>query len=148
MAGLSRGKEMNTFWQKWLDCWCIAVGLFGALVAGVGFASTDLGGRAWLHVIGNYDLLDPDRGMRFGIGILGAVTFGWAASLFVAFRATHKLSGDQGPIWRAYAGALLLWCVLDSSISIHNGFTVNAVTNTLFLAGFILPLMRAGYLSR
>ncbi len=139
---------MNSFWQRWLDWWCVAVGLFGILVAGTGFDVTDGLGRIWLEMIGGYQLSVPDRGMRFGTGILGAVTFGWAASLFVAFRATHKLAVDQGAIWRGYSVAMTLWCVLDSAISVSNGFALNAVTNTLFLIAFLLPLFRTGYFDR
>ena len=138
---------MAGFWQKWLMLWCVAVAVFGLVLAGGAFAATDGITRGLLVVLGHPWPAVPDAHHRFSVGLMGAVTLGWGATLMPAFRALGLLDPRQAaPLWRTMTLAILGWFVIDSAISIATGFWLNAVSNTLLVILFLVPVVRGGVL--
>jgi hypothetical protein len=43
---------------------------------------------------------------------------------------------------------VLIWFVVDSVLSVATGFALNAVSNTLFVALFMVPAVKLGFFSR
>jgi hypothetical protein len=136
---------MTAFWKNWLNLWCLAVTLFGAILALGAFAPTD--GLARLV----FDLFqmpfpdDMDSLHRFSIGLMGAVTMGWGMTLYVAFQAAHLLDPGHAPrIWRSVTIIALIWYVVDSYISVATGYWMNAVSNTLIMALYLVAIWRSG----
>lgn len=141
-----REPAMTDFWRNWLTILCGAIGAFGLVLIGTGFTATSGPGLAVLRLMNPAATLDFDPTLRFGFGLLGAVTLGWSVTLLAAFRAADRLGAAGAPVWRLLTGGLIGWYLIDSTISIATGFTLNAVSNTLFLAAFLLPAWRAGVL--
>lgn len=135
---------MNDFWKRWLTAWACGVILFGLVLAGAGFAATDMLAMKTFQLFG-VTAFAPDAMHRFSIGLMGAVTMGWGMTFLVAFRALHNLECSQAaPIWRQLTVVALLWYVIDSWISVANGVGMNAVSNTLVVALFLIPVMQSG----
>jgi hypothetical protein len=50
--------------------------------------------------------------------------------------------------WRGLTGAMLAWFVIDSAASVSTGAPVNAVSNAVFLATFLIPILASGVLAQ
>ena len=136
------------FWRRWLTLWCAGVGVFGLVLYGVGFAATTAPAAAVFALLGNPLPLEPDRYLRFATSLMGAVSLGWAMTLYVACRAAWRLTGAASvAAWRGLTLAAFVWFVIDSNASIANGFPLNAVSNTGLLVLFLIPLLASRVLS-
>lgn len=76
--------------------------------------------------------------LRFVYGVLGAVMVGWGVSMVWVLIGPYGRGERAG--WLALATPLAIWYVIDSSLSVTQGFWQNAVLNSLFAALFALPL--------
>ena len=126
--------------------WCAAVGLFGLVLTGAAFESTDGVARAVLTVMGQAaPTFDPP--LRFAVALMGAVTLGWGMTLAIAMRALHQIPAAQAaPIWRALTAAVVIWFVVDSTVSVATGFALNAVSNAAFLVAYLVAMLGSGVL--
>ncbi len=135
---------MSSFWRTWLKVWCVGVGLFGLVLAGAAFEATSGPTRLVYGLIGGPAMLDMDATLRFSIALMGAVTLGWSVTMFAAIEAACLL-GDRGrPVWRLITVSLGVWYVVDSSLSVATGFGLNAVSNTLIVAAYLVPVLMSG----
>ena len=138
---------MSKDWQNWLSAWAILVTVFGLVLAGGAFAETDGLTTMLFTLFGNPLPSDIDAHHRFAIGLMGAVTMGWGLTYYGAFRALHALDpATAAPIWRYLLLTGSVWFVIDSAISIATGFWMNAVSNTVFIVLFMIPLFKTGAL--
>ena len=139
---------MTGLWKTWMTVWCWAVVVFGLALAGAGLPATDGLTRVLFAILGDPASFHLDNQARFTIALMGAVTLGWALTMATAMRAAIAL-GDAGrPVWVGLTGSLLVWFVIDSSLSIATGFPLNAASNTVILVTYLLPLWRSGVLRR
>jgi hypothetical protein len=136
--------NMTDFWKKWLNIWCLAIVTFGAILAAATFPATDGLVRALFDVIAP-EPLNLSASLRFSVGLVGAVTMGWGGTLYAAFKATHMLDAAKAaPVWKAITTMAVTWYVIDSGISIATGFWLNAVSNTVFLLLYLIPVLKSG----
>jgi hypothetical protein len=56
--------------------------------------------------------------------------------------------GADPALWRGLSRAILIWYVVDSALSVVTGVPINALTNTLFVALFLMPAVKLGFFSR
>ncbi|HEV2567481.1 hypothetical protein [Sphingomonas sp.] len=137
---------MSDFWRKWVVIWCLAIGLFGVVLTLAAVPGNDSMLVALLSQFGPAPQ-SIDAPLQFATGLMGAVTMGWAATLYMAFRAAELLPADEaGRFWHGILGGVVLWYVVDCSLSVATRFGLNVVPNTLFLIAFLLPLWAAGVL--
>ena len=138
---------MDKMWQNWFSAWAIGVVLFGVLLAGGAFAATDGLLRTLLALFGNPLPEVMDAHHRFGFGLMGAVSIGWGLTFWVLFKALAVIDTTHaGSIWRKLTWAVIVWYVVDGYISIATGFWMNAVSNTVLLALYLIPLFKSGVL--
>jgi hypothetical protein len=136
---------MTDFWRNWLTLWCWAAGLFGAVLALGGLPATS--GPAFALLSLQYGApVAADAPVRYATALVGAVTMGWAATMFFAIRAADRLGTRGADIWRGLIWAMAFWYVVDSALSIATGFALNAVSNTLLVVLFLIPVLRTGVL--
>jgi hypothetical protein len=136
---------MAKIWQNWFSAWAIGVMIFGLVVAGGAFAATDGLLRALLSLFGNPLPAAPDAHHRFTYGLMGAATMGWGLTFWTSFKALALLdTSTAAPLWRALTLAVLIWYGIDSYISIATGFWMNAVSNTILLVLYFIPLLKSG----
>ncbi|MDZ4760010.1 MAG: hypothetical protein SGJ21_02935 [Alphaproteobacteria bacterium] len=130
-----------------MTVWCWMTLLLGLLFALAALPATDGGARLFYDAvdwpIDGAVIFDPQ--MRFTLGVLGAVMMGWALTIFGMVKAADILGA---PVWRALTGAMVAWYVLDSAISVFTGFPINAVSNTVFLATYLLPVLATRAMAR
>ncbi len=139
---------MTLFWQRWLYVWCGVVTVFGLILCGAGLAATGAPSFALLHILNPSVMITVDAPLRCSIGLMGAVTFGWGLTLFTTIRAALALGDWGGSVWRSLLISVGVWYLIDSFISIATGFGLNAVSNTVLLLAFLLPILRTGVLSK
>ncbi len=138
---------MSIFWKNWLTVWAWAVVLFGVALAGFAFEASSSFTRLFYTLIGNPVALEPGQHMRFAMGLIGCITVGWGITFMAAFKAAHMLTGQAAAsIWRLTTAAVVIWYVIDSSISAATGFPLNAVSNTVLLALYLIPIRASGAL--
>ena len=136
---------MSKVWQNTFSAWSIFVALFGLVLAGGAFAATDGLTAALFTLFGNPLPSDIDAHHRFAIGLMGAVTMGWGLTYYGAFKALFALEPTvAAPIWRYLLAISFVWYVIDSGISIATGFWMNAVSNTIVMVLFLIPLLKSG----
>ena len=139
---------MNSFWQRWLTLWCVAVGLFGLVLYGAGYAATRGPTAVLFGAFGNPYPMEPDRYLSFTTSLMGAVTFGWSVALYTSFRAIWLLERESSAsVWRILSVGVVIWYIIDSVASVANGFGLNAVSNTLFTVLFFVPVIASRALS-
>lgn len=139
---------MSAFWRNWMTGFCLATGLFGIILAGGAFEITSGPTRLVFDLLNGPGELHFDPYLRFSLAVLGAVTIGWSLTLLAAIRAANQSGKQHGrPIWVMVTASVVSWYVIDSALSIATGFRLNAVLNTVFLAAFLLPVLRSGVLS-
>jgi pheromone shutdown protein TraB len=134
---------MTGFWKTWMTVWCWGVFVFGAALATAASPATDGVAQALYSLIGArpHDAAFFEQpGMRFSVGLMGAVSMGWALTLLAVIRIADAAT------WRALTGALLVWFVVDNVISVATGYPLNAVSNTLLVAAYLAPLLASGVL--
>jgi hypothetical protein len=140
-----KGSAMSKIWQHWFSAWAVFVTLFGLVLVGGAFEATDGLTRALFSLFGNPIPESPDRLHRFAIGLMGAVTMGWGLTFLGAFKALYQMEpAKAAPIWRYLLLVSLIWYVVDSAISITTGFWMNAVSNTIVIILFLIPLLKSG----
>jgi hypothetical protein len=139
---------MSSFWRNWMTGFCLATGLFGIILVGGGFEITSGPTRLIFDLLNGPGELRLDPHMRFSLAVLGAVTIGWSLTLLAAVQAANQLGKRLGKsIWILVTASVVSWYVIDSSLSIATGFGLNAIPNTVFMAAFLLPVIRSGVLS-
>jgi hypothetical protein len=141
-----REDSMTGFWRNWLTIWAWGVVGFGLLLAAGGFAATDGAARLLLANFYSGGVVVWGEPLHFAVGLMGALTIGLGLLVMAAARAADALGAQGRPIWMMTLQALTVWYVIDSSISCANGFTINAISNTLLLATFLAPLLASGVL--
>ncbi|WP_421931097.1 hypothetical protein [Phenylobacterium sp.] len=137
---------MTRFWRTWMTGWCWGVALFGLVLAGAGLEATSGPTRLIFGLLDGPEALELNAQMRFSVALMGAVTLGWALTLLAAIGAAHQLGERARTTWRGITASLLVWYVLDSSLSVATGFGLNAVSNTVIFAAFLVPILRGGVL--
>lgn len=136
---------MTDFWRSYFTLWSLFIIVFGFVLVGAGLTATDGIATLIFGIVGATDIAWTPV-LRFAVALMGAVTLGWGMTLLVAIRAAIAL-GDQGPaVWRGILLAMMVWWVLDSAMSVATGFWLNAVSNSLIVAAFVIGLIGSGAL--
>jgi hypothetical protein len=139
---------MTGFWRSWMTVWAWIVIAFGVILATGGLSATEGVSRLVYMLIGNPLPETLDAHHRFANALMGAVTIGWGFTLLALLRATDLLGDRAGPVWKGLLTSVLVWYVIDGYLSWATGFPMNIASNTLLLAGLLLPLWRSGVLAR
>lgn len=137
---------MSGFWRNWLTIWCWAVGLFGLTLTGAAAEITSGPVRLLFDIFNGPGELDLDAHMRFSVALLGAVTLGWSLTFAAAFQAAHMLGDRSRPVWIMITASVVGWYAIDSSLSIATGFPLNAASNTILFAAYLVPVIASGVL--
>ena len=137
---------MTGFWKAWLEGWCWLVGLAGVMFLAVAIPGADGAARLFYDLV--YWPLDGASGWgeptRLTASLLGSVMIGWAMTVRTLAQAAVS-TGDPA-LWRGMTLAIVTWYVLDSGASIASGVPVNALSNTLFVGGYLIPVLASGVL--
>ncbi|MGA0604253.1 hypothetical protein ACO2Q3_26355 [Caulobacter sp. KR2-114] len=143
---------MSGFWRGWFVVWCVSIGLFGAVLCGGAFEATSGPVKLILSILHGAGAPPFDATLRFSLGVMGAVSIGWAVSLVFTVRAAIDLEaqgrGQGRALWRAIGAGIAAWFVIDSTLSVATGFAWNVAPNLLLAGGYAVGLMGSGVLKR
>ena len=137
-----------TFWQKWMVVVGIAIVVFGIFMAALsGSPLFDLFNRQidpafW----GREQSLGTILGFQHWIyGGWGATIAGWG--VFLTFISYFPFRNKEKWAWNCLSLGLLVWFVLDTSISLFYSVYFNAAFNTalLILAGLPIVFTRTEF---
>lgn len=139
---------MTGFWRKAMMVWALSIALFGAVLMAGAFPQTDAIARTLFALMGGAELT-MNAPLRFSIGLMGAVTFGWALMVLAAASVSHLMAPEVCRLlWRRISWAMAGWFVVDCAISLATGFGLNVASNLALTAAFVAILMGAGVFAR
>jgi len=128
-----------SFWRRWLFVVSLILALFGVVMALLNVLFDLFNSQIDPVFWGAAGIpADTARFQRWIYGILGATVAGWAVSL--AFIAHYRFKARERWAWNSMAAGLLVWYLLDTSISLVFGVSFNAIFNTVLLVLVALPL--------
>ena len=61
---------MRRFWRNWLTAWCLAVGVFGVVLAGAGLDATGGSARLLMRVLNGGTAVDFNAPFRFSVALM------------------------------------------------------------------------------
>ena len=131
-----------SFWSKWLFAVSIVVVVFGIFMALFnGTAAFNLFNDQINPVFWKNRQItkETDSFQRFVYGAWGATVAGWG--VFMAFIARVPFVKKERWAWYCLFSGILLWYIVDTSISLYYGVVFNALFNTLLFVSGFLPLM-------
>lgn len=138
---------MTPLWKTWLNLWCMGVVLFGLVLALAAVPGADHLGRTIFVMFlddkaaaADFDL----PSVRFGLGLQGALTIGWGLLMTGVMR---NAAPGNTELWRWLTLSLTAWYVIDSAISLSTGFSLNAVSNTILIVTYLIPVLASGVLN-
>ena len=135
-------RPLSEFWMTWMTGYCVAVALFGIVLAGGAFDVTSGPVRIIFNLMNGPGEFDLVPAMRFSLGVLGAVSLGWSVTLYAAVQAANQLGRPSGrSIWIMITASVVCWYLIDSTLSIATGFWMNAIPNTILMAAFLVPVV-------
>jgi hypothetical protein len=131
-----------SFWQRWLFVVGAVISVFGVLMALLsGTQLFDLFNRQIDPAFWGTNAVDnAARGFQHWLyGVWGATVAGWGITL--TFIAQYPFRKREGWAWNGLVFGLVVWFVLDTSLSMFYKVYFNVIFNTvlLFLAG--LPVL-------
>ena len=131
-----------SFWQRWLFVVGILIAVFGILMTFLGGTSLfDVFNRQIDPVFWGSNVVEESaRGFQGWIyGVWGATIAGWG--IFVAFIAHYPFRNRERWAWNCLVAGILVWFVLDTSLSIFHKVYFNAAFNTALLLLAMLPII-------
>lgn len=137
---------MTRFWHNWFLAWCISIGVFGAVLAGAGFTATEGPVSFVLVSLNGPSPVEFDPLLRFATALMGAVTIGWAVTLYLLIGAAADLGGKGRAIWNAITAGMVAWFVIDGCLSVATGYGLNLIPNSLLAALYLIGLKGSGVL--
>jgi hypothetical protein len=130
-----------SLWQRWLFVVGLIMSAFGVLLALFNatplFALFDrqINPVFW----GTVDIPGEARDFQKWVyGVLGATLAGWG--VFLAFIAHHPFKQKEKWAWNCILAGLLVWFIIDTTISLNFKVYFNAAFNTALFAAVALPL--------
>jgi hypothetical protein len=140
--------SMTIFWQRWLHAWCWGIIAFGALLTACVIPA--LSGPARFIVDLAFWPLDGQptltaRDAVLSLSVAGAVTLGWGVLMLGLVR--DPVLSSEPRVWSLMTTALVIWFMVDSAASILAGAHVNALSNLLLTAGWVIPVVASGVLA-
>jgi hypothetical protein len=132
--------------RAWMALWCAGVALFGVVLAAGGLPATDGPVRLILTLLSGGEAPQFSGALRFSLAVMGAVSIGWAITLWAAIAAAGRMGPAGAGLWRGVAASVLVWFLVDSALSVATGYWRNLIPNVLLLTGFFVPVWRASLL--
>ena len=139
---------MSAFWRAYFGVFCISLVLFGAVLSAAAFAPTSGPVSLLMTLLSGGTAANFEPALRFSLGLMGAITIGWAVMNYGVMRLAFTLGTQARPLWDAITAGLISWYVIDGICSIATGFALNLIPNTALAAMYLVGLTQSGALKR
>jgi hypothetical protein len=137
-----KSRDDGDFWATWLFVVVVALGVFGVALALLNATPLfDLFHRQIDPVFwGTQPVASVTRDYQHWIyGVLGAVLAGWGSTL--AFVVWFPFRARQPWAWWCLGVGIVLWCVIDTSVSLSFRVYFNVAFNLVIFLATLLPLV-------
>lgn len=134
-------RDAVDFWATWLFVVVVALSVFGVALALLSATPLFTLFHQQIDPVfwGTQPLSSATRAYQQWIyGVLGAVLAGWGTTL--AFVAWVPFRARQRWAWWCLGLGLVLWGIIDTSLSVAFGVTFNVAFNLVILLATLLPL--------
>ena len=131
-----------SFWQRWLFVVGVFVSVFGVMMAFLsGTPLFDLFNRQIDPAFWGKNAIDDGtrQFQRWVYGVWGATIAGWG--IILTYIVRYPFSRKERWSWNCLVFGLLVWFILDTSLSVVYKVYFNAVFNTTLLIVAGLPLV-------
>ncbi len=131
-----------SFWQKWLLVVGIVIAVFGTLMALLsGTPLFDLFNQQIDPAFWGTNAVGESAKVfqQWVYGVWGATIAGWG--IFVTFIAHYPFREKKRWAWDCLVTGMLVWFVLDTSLSVYYQVYFNAAFNTALLILTLLPVV-------
>jgi len=131
-----------SFWKKWLLVVGVAITAFGLLMAvSSGTSLFDLFNRQIDPVFWGVNVTDDAtrKFQQWVYGAWGATIAGWG--IVLTYIARYPFSQKERWAWDSLVLGVLIWFILDTSLSLFHKVYFNVALNTVLLILGMLPLM-------
>lgn len=135
---------MSAFWRAYFGVFCLSLVLFGALLSAGAFAPSSGPIAGLMAILSGGETIVLTSALRFCLGLMGAITIGWAVMIFGVMQVAFKLGAQGRPLWDAITSGLIIWYVIDGVCSIATGFALNIIPNTALAAMYWVGLTQSG----
>ena len=137
-------ERMSTFsfWQKWLFAVAVLITIFGVIMVFVsGTPLFDLFNRQIDPVFWGVNAVDASakQFQQWVYGVLGATMAGWG--IFIASVARYPFRKKERWAWNCIAFGLVVWFILDTSLSYYHKVYFNVVFNMVLFILAMLPVI-------
>jgi hypothetical protein len=139
---------MSAFWRAYFGIFCLSLVLFGAVLSAGAFAPSSGPVALLMTLLSGGEAIAFTPALRFSLGLMGAITIGWAVMIYGVMRVAFTLGGQGRPLWDAITSGLIAWYVIDGICSIATGFALNIIPNTALAAMYLVGLTQSGALKR
>ncbi|AMS29191.1 MAG TPA: hypothetical protein DIU09_11330 [Hyphomonadaceae bacterium] len=139
---------MSAFWRAYFGAFCASLVLFGAVLCAGAFAPTSGPVSLLIKTLSGGNAANFEPALRFSLGLMGALTIGWAVMIYGVMRVAFTLGPQGRPLWDAITAGLISWYVIDGICSIATGFALNIIPNTALAAMYLVGLTQSGALKR
>lgn len=139
---------MSLFWRRWFALWCLSLGIFGLMLAAGGIEVTSAPAAFILTTLNGGSVIMFDATLRFSLAVLGAVSIGWAVTLYLMIGAAIELRERGAPFWHAITAGMACWLVIDSALSVMTGFALNLIPNGILATLYLIGLSGSGAVKR
>jgi hypothetical protein len=134
-------RESDTFWTTWLFVVVVALSVFGVALAVLN--ATPLLDLFYRQIDPVFWGTQPPSGatrdfQHWVYGVLGAVLAGWGSTL--AFVVWVPFRARQPWAWWCLGVSIVLWCVIDTSLSLAFRVSFNVAFNLVIFVATMLPL--------
>jgi hypothetical protein len=131
-----------SFWQKWLLAVAIIITTFGVIMTFVsGTPLFNLFNQQINPVFWGANAVDvpAKQFQQWVYGVLGATMAGWG--IFIASVAHHPFRKKEKWAWNCIAFGLVVWFILDTSLSYFHKVYFNVAFNTVLFILAMLPVI-------
>lgn len=132
----------DKFWLGWLKItmWLIViVGIFLALFSDYLFSDFLNSKINRIFFAGVPPVLQVEMLKKWMLGIAGAVMMGWGLSMLYVVNNPFKKREQWA--WRCIFYPVLVWYLIDSSISAYFGVGFNVMINSILFLQIVAPLL-------
>ena len=137
---------MTGIWKTWITVWGWMMVGAGVLFSLAVFPAMDLLPRFFYETVdwpNNNTVVFEPIDFRLSVGLICAITIGWALMMVGMIRLAF-IYGQ--PVWQVLTNGMLAWWAIDSAMSVMLGFPINAVSNTLIVGLYLVPVLASGVL--
>jgi hypothetical protein len=139
---------MSAFWRAYFGIFCASLVVFGVVLSAGAFAATSGPIAVLMTVLSGGEAIEFSSALQFCLGLMGAITIGWALTIYGVMQVAFTLGPQGRPLWHAITIGMVSWYVIDAICSVMTGFALNLLPNSVLAGMYLVGLSQSGAMKR